>query len=132
MELGLKLVSAEEDCCVLELPYREELVGNPETGVLHGGVITALLDVTFCFATLYRLSESRPMATLDLRIDYLKSATPGISVYAGAVCYKLTHRLAFIRGAAYHDNPHDPISTGVGIYIFTDSVSPAKSEEQSK
>ena len=128
-ELGLKLGPVVEEWCELELPYRECLVGNPETGVLHGGVITALIDVAFGVAIQYLLPEYRLRATLDLRIDYLKPATPGKTVYAGAICYKITAQLAFVRGAAYHETRHDPISTGVGIYMFTDGVNSVKSEE---
>lgn len=128
-ELGLKLGPVVEGWCELELPYREYLVGNPETGVLHGGVITALIDVAFGVAIQHLLPEYRPRATLDLRIDYLKPATPGKTVYAGAICYKMTAQLAFVRGAAYHEARHDPISTGVGIYMFTGGANSIKSEE---
>ncbi|MFZ3208145.1 MAG: PaaI family thioesterase [Geobacteraceae bacterium] len=128
-ELGLKLGPVVDEWCELELPYRECLVGNPETGVLHGGVITALIDVAFGVAIQHLLPEYRPRATLDLRIDYLKPATPGKTVYAAATCYKLTAQLAFVRGVAYHETRHNPISTGVGIYMFTDGANPATSEE---
>jgi len=59
------------------------------------------------------------MATLDLRIDYLKAATPGREIFGGAVCYKLGHELAFVRGCAYHDTPDDPIATSSAIFMFT-------------
>ncbi|MES3015035.1 MAG: PaaI family thioesterase, partial [Pseudomonadota bacterium] len=75
-ELGLELAHAGADWCVLRVPYAEKLIGYPETRVLHGGVITALMDVAFGLAIFVRLGELRPMATLDLRIDYLKPATP--------------------------------------------------------
>jgi len=117
--LGMRLHATDAQWCALELPYRQDLVGNPETGVLHGGVITALQDVAFGLAILSQQAKFRPIATLDLRIDYLKPATPGKSVYAGAVCYKTTSQFAFVRGATYHDTPDDPIATSVGIFMFT-------------
>lgn len=119
-ELGLLLHAARPDGCVLQVGYQDALVGDPQTGVLHGGAITALLDAAFGFAIFTRLPELRPMATLDLRIDYLKPATPGRAVLGDAVCYKLTPDLAFVRGCAYHDTPEDPFATAVGIYMFTD------------
>lgn len=119
-ELGLLPHAVRADWCVLKVEYQDALVGDPQTGVLHGGVITALLDAAFGFAIFVKLPEMRPMATLDLRIDYLKPATPGRAVLGGAVCYKLTPELAFVRGCAYHDAAQDPFATAVGIYMFTE------------
>lgn len=124
--LGLSLGTVEDDWCTVELPYNEDLVGDPETGVLHGGAVTGLLDVTFGFAVFNRLKKYRTMATLDLRIDYLKPATAGKLLLGGGICYKLTSQLSFVRGAAYHESPSDPISTGVAIFMFTDGATEAK------
>lgn len=60
-----------------------------------------------------------PIATLDLRIDYLKPASPGQKLYARADCFKLTRNVAFTRALAYHvvDDPialastHFPLRT---------------------
>lgn len=125
--LGMEAVSASDNGCVIALPYRDELVGDPDSGVLHGGAITALMDVCFGFAVYFRIKKFVPMATLDLRIDYLRPAQPHRKVYATASCYKLTQELAFVRGQAYDDlpdNPNDtptdnPVSTSVGIFMLT-------------
>jgi len=119
-ELGLRLHEVEPDWCVIKVLPDERLVGNPASGVVHGGVITALLDSCYGLAIFVKLDKLRPMAKLDLRIDYLKPATPGREILGGAVCYKLGHELAFVRGAAYHDSPDDPIATSSGIFMFTD------------
>lgn len=118
-ELGLELHSVEPDWCVIKVSPDERVVGNLITGVVHGGVITALLDSCYGLAIFVRMNELRAMATLDLRIDYLKGATPGREIYGGAVCYKLGRELAFVRGAAYHDIPEDPIATSSAIFMFT-------------
>lgn len=118
-ELGLELAHIGADWCVLRVPYAEKLIGYPETRVLHGGVITALMDVAFGLSIFVRSGELRPMATLDLRIDYLKPATPDRDVLGGAVCYKVNPELAFVRGCAYHDTPDDPIATSIAIFMFT-------------
>ncbi len=119
-ELGLQPHSVRPDWCVLKVEYARNLVGDPNTRVLHGGVITALLDAAFGFSIFMKLSQERLMATLDLRIDYLKPATPDKTVLGGAVCYKMTADLAFVRGCAYHESADDPIATAVGIFMFTD------------
>lgn len=118
-ELGLTLHSVQPDWCVIRVPYDPRTIGNPESGVVHGGVITALLDSCYGLAIFVRMSKLRPMATLDLRIDYLKPATPGRDILGGAVCYKLGHELAFVRGTAYHDSPDDPIAASAAIFMFT-------------
>ncbi len=61
----------------------------------------------------------RPIATLDLRIDYMKPATPGKDLLARAECYKLTRNVAFVRGVAYHDDPSDPIATSVATFMLS-------------
>ncbi|MGB0956665.1 MAG: PaaI family thioesterase [Panacagrimonas sp.] len=117
--LGMEAVSASDDGCVIALPYRDDLVGDPDSGVLHGGAITALMDVCFGFSVYFRIRKFQPMATLDLRIDYLRPAQPNHKVYATANCYKLTPELAFVRGQAYDDDADNPLSTSVGIFMFT-------------
>ena len=59
------------------------------------------------------------MATLDLRIDYMKPATPGLDVLAHVQCYKRTKNIAFIRGEAFHDSPDDPIATCQASFMLT-------------
>jgi acyl-coenzyme A thioesterase PaaI-like protein len=61
----------------------------------------------------------RPIATLDLRIDYMKPAMPGKDLLARAECYKLTRNVAFVRGTAYHDDPADPIATSVATFMLS-------------
>lgn len=119
-ELGLELHKVEPDWCVIKVNPGASVVGNRTTGVVHGGVVTALLDSCYGLAIFVRLNVLRAMATLDLRIDYLKGATPGREIFGGAVCYKLGHELAFVRGAAYHDSPDEPIATSSAIFMFTD------------
>ena len=92
-------------------------MGNPDTGVIHGGVITTLLDVTSGTAVYAALDELVPIATLDLRIDYLRAADPGKTVFARATCYKKTRNVAFTRAVAYHDDPEDPIAHAVGTFM---------------
>ena len=122
-ELGFEVRSTGADSCVIGVPYQDILIGNPATGVLHSGVITALLDSCSGLAIFVRLNRVRAMATLDLRIDHLKPATAGREVLGSAHCYKLTEDLAFVRGSAYHDTPDDPFATSVAIFMFTGAAS---------
>ncbi len=101
--LGMKILRVEPRRARAELPYREDLIGDPTTGVIHGGAITSLIDATCGCAVLSSLREVTRVATLDLRIDYLKAAQPGRSVFCDAECYRLTPHVAFVRATAHHD-----------------------------
>lgn len=124
--LGIEVLSMEREASVFRLPYREDLVGNPDTGVLHGGVITALLDACSGAAVFAVLPRMMPIATLDLRIDYLRPAEPGRDVIAHATCYKLTNNVAFTRAVAYHDDRDQPIAHSVGTFMLATKRGPGK------
>ncbi|MEM1297873.1 MAG: PaaI family thioesterase [Pseudomonadota bacterium] len=116
-ELGMRLHSSKGGVAVLSVPYDEKLVGDPETGVLHGGVITALLD-TACGSAVMSVPEKlRSVATLDLRIDYMRPATVGATVRARAECYRMTNSIGFTRAVAYHEDPDDPIASAAGAFM---------------
>src|SRR5262245_4968831 len=95
--LNLSVVDAEVGVATVRLPYRLELVGNPATGALHGGIITSLIDATCGMAVILKMQRARRVATLDLRIDYLRPAKAPLDVIARAECYKVTRHVAFTR-----------------------------------
>lgn len=117
--LGIEFSEFGDGRAAASLPYDDRFVGNPETGVLHGGVITALLDSTCGAAVFAKLVGGRQarIATLDLRIDYLRAATPGERVRSRAECYKMTKHMAFVRGIAFHEDEADPIATATGGFM---------------
>jgi uncharacterized protein (TIGR00369 family) len=99
------------------LPYRPVFVGDTETGVLHGGVVTAMLDESCGMAVQLALDGTRAIATLDLRIDYQKPATPGLAIKAHSVCYRVTRSIAFVRSTAYQDAEDDPVATATACFM---------------
>jgi uncharacterized protein (TIGR00369 family) len=125
--LGMTIVDMQHGDVTFELPYDAKLVGNPDTGVIHGGAITALLDGASGAAVFAALPELVPIATLDLRIDYLRPAEVGRTVVARATCYKVTRNVGFTRAVAYHDDPADPIAHSVGTFMIGTKGGPAKS-----
>lgn len=119
LALGMKFVSFEGGRATVSLPYDEKLVGNPLTGVLAGGAITALMDTTCGSAVFIALREPMRIATLDLRIDYLRPATPELSVHARAECFKVTREVAFVRCQAYHpEDEKDLVAVANGTFIL--------------
>lgn len=116
--LGIELLEVDVGVAVMKLPYDLRFVGDPGTGVLHGGVITTLIDATCGAAVFAELRAAIPIATLDLRIDYLKPATPGLDVVVRAECYKRTRNVAFARAVAYHTDAKDPIAAAAGTFML--------------
>lgn len=117
--LGLQVVDIAPNVVVLELPWREDLVGNPRTGVLHGGAITALLDACSGAAVFLAMQTPIPIATLDLRIDYLKPAVAQRNVFARAECYKLTRSVAFVRAIAYQNDESDTVASAASTFMLS-------------
>jgi uncharacterized protein (TIGR00369 family) len=116
--LGMAFVSAERGRATLTLPWQERLVGNLDTGVLHGGVITTLIDTASGLAVFLALDQPPAIATLDLRIDYLKPATARAALLAEAHCYKVTRSIAFVRAIAHHGDAADPIAHSASTFML--------------
>ena len=117
--LGMETVSWEGAVANLRIPYKPELVGDPDSGVIAGGVVTALLDHACGQAVMAALGSPTPIATLDLRIDYMRAAEPGLDIHARAHCYKLTHSIAFVRATAYDRDVGDPVATAQAAFMLT-------------
>ncbi len=125
--IGAQVVEAVAGRSTMRLPYAPHLVGNPDTGVVHGGVITGLLDHACGMAVgsaLGALSSTaggmRGIATLDLRIDYLKAAKPGADITVIAECVKITRQIVFARGRAFQASEDDLIASATGTFIITE------------
>jgi len=116
--LGLELIDVSRGEATLLLPYDPKLIGDPATGILHGGVITTVMDNAMGLAVFSALDPVMPLATLDLRLDYLKPATPGEDVKVYAHCYKITHYVAFVSGRAYHGDKSEPIAKGTATFML--------------
>lgn len=114
---GLQLDRAAPGEAWSSLPYRPVFVGDAETGVLHGGVVTAMLDESCGMAVQLALDGTRAIATLDLRIDYQKPATPGLDIKAHSVCYRVTRSIAFVRSTAYQESEDDPVATATACFM---------------
>ena len=76
-------------------PYDEKLIGDPDRGVIHGGVISTFLDNLCGMACSVAMEEFRFVATLDLRIDYMRPAEKNRDIKGEAECYHLTKSVAF-------------------------------------
>ncbi len=117
--LGFAYEGLEGDRVRIRAPWREDLVGDPDTGVLAGGLVTALLDHVGGLAVWIALDRFEPIATLDLRVDYMRAAEPRRDLIAEARCYRLTHSIAFVRAWAFEDDPADPVAAAQAAYMLS-------------
>lgn len=120
--LGLRYVEHVPGKVTFDLPYREDLVGDPVSGTIHGGVITTMVDAVCGQATLTALNQVRRIATLDLRIDYLRPAKAGATVRCTAECYRVTKQVAFTRAVAHDGDENDPVATSAGTFMVFDDT----------
>ena len=120
--LRLQTLEIGDAVAVLKVPYRPEIVGDPETGVIAGGVVTTLLDHASGQAVHAAMDTWTSIATLDLRIDYMRAAEPGLDVLARAHCYKITRSVAFVRAVAYDRDPDDPVATAQAAFMLDSSA----------
>jgi len=117
-DIAMEAIEAGPHEVTLKIPFNESLIGDPQRGVVFGGVITTLLDHAGGFAVMCSLEELKSVATIDLRVDYMRPATPGRDLIGYARCYKVTRHVAFVRGAAYHDDRGDPFATALSTYML--------------
>jgi uncharacterized protein (TIGR00369 family) len=100
------------------LPYSDTIVGNPDTGVIHGGAITTLLDTCCGAAVAIMVSDESVCPTLDLRIDHMTAAQPGAAILGEAEVYRMTKSIAFIRGQAYEEGTGTVLANAVATFML--------------
>jgi len=103
------------------LPWRADLVGNPETGALFGGPVYTLLDYALGTVCAKPFAPWRTIATIDLRVDYTRPSLRGRAVLVEAECYRTTRHVAFARAVAFHDDPGQPLALGQGTFMLYDT-----------
>lgn len=115
--LGIEVHCVDHDGMTLVLPYSPHIVGDPQSGIIHGGALTSLMDTACGIATLCVLPEFEVCPTLDLRIDYMHPAEARKPVFGFAQCYRVTPDVIFTRGFAYQDDLQQPIAHVVGTFM---------------
>jgi uncharacterized protein (TIGR00369 family) len=114
--LGMEPQEMGEGVASILMPYKPELIGDPVTGVIHGGAVSALMDTCCGAAVMCHPDNGGGTATIDLRIDYMRAATPGQTIVARATCYHFTRSVAFVRAVAMDDDTDNPVATATGAF----------------
>ncbi len=114
--IGMRLTDIGDGMAEIVMPYDPRLIGDPETGVIHGGAVSALMDTCGGAAVMSHPSAPGATATIGLRIDYMRGATPGQAITARATCHHVTRSVAFVRAIATDDDTDRPVATATGTF----------------
>mgnify|MGYP000041196592 CR=1 FL=1 len=115
--LGLKYADHGENWVELELPWREDLLGEPDRPVLASGPIVSLMDMASGMSIWQTNKVFIPVATLDLRVDYQRPARERSAVWGRVECYRTTRSAAFVRGIAHDGDRDDPVAHVAGVFM---------------
>lgn len=123
--MGMSFKSVEAGRVEIQIPFKEELIGNPQLQVLHGGVISSLLDTCGGAAVWSQLGKGDRVSTVDLRVDFLRPGRPETLIGVGKVI-RLGNRVGVAEVRAFHPGHEDePVAVGTGVF----NVRRAKPEE---
>src|SRR5262245_50335584 len=97
------------DELTLVLPFKDALIGNPLLPALHGGVVSALMELTALVQIAVTSNASHFAKTIDIGIDYLRSGRP-IDTFARARVVKIGRRIANVQAEAWQKERGQPIA----------------------
>ena len=121
--IGLEIIAVGPDYALLRLPFKEELVGDPQRRAIHGGVLSSVLDVaggTVCWAAMMSLGSR--VSTVDLRVDYLRKGLCE-ELHCEAKLVRLGRSVGVARMEVFPvSNREHVIATGQGVYNLVHSV----------
>jgi uncharacterized protein (TIGR00369 family) len=114
--LGLKIELLEKSFVRISVPFRKELVGDFRNNRWHGGVIATVMDsVGGVIGATHFTSLDDKIATIDLRIDYLRGAEPEAIMVEGKII-RFGNRIIVARMKAFQNDKL--IAEGKGVYNF--------------
>ena len=118
-DIGLVITSAGKGRGAIRLPDRPDWLGDPARGLLHPGPLIVLADSCCGLAVATALTERMPIATLDLRMDYLRRAEPGHDLHCEAHCFRQTPNVAFVRGEVWQAEREQPVATVQAAFMLS-------------
>ncbi|SCA57271.1 hypothetical protein MTBPR1_50027 [Candidatus Terasakiella magnetica] len=115
-KLGLRFEGLSQGQGCMFLQPRAELVCNKEKNLLHSAIVTTLLD-TLCGTVASSVyPEGRTVATLDLRLDHLRSIKGDQTLYGRAECFHFNEDVAYVRSWAWQGDESHKIATATGTF----------------
>lgn len=115
-ELGVDVIEAGSDGVRLRLPWHADLLGDPARGLVHGGVLTMLLDTVCGAAVLPALPRPEVCPTLDLRVDHYRPALQGQALIAEARAVSVSASVVFTEGLVWQTR-RQPVARGIANFV---------------
>jgi len=126
--LGMKVVLLEKSFVRIEVPFKEEFVGDFRNNRWHGGVIATVMDsVGGIIGAMHFTSIEDKIATIDLRVDYLRGAKPEGIIVEGKII-RMGNRILVARMKAFQNEKL--IAEGKGVYNFVRMKNPSSETEE--
>jgi len=118
-DIGLEIVAVDQARGTLMLPPRADWMGDPQRERMHAGPLIVLAD-SACGIAVGAALQSRHItyATLDLRLDWLRPASPFRPTYSEAHCYRLSRSVAFIRAEVWQDDRAQPVASAQSAFML--------------
>lgn len=113
--LGLELISLEDGVATMRIPFREELLGDVSRPAIHGGVVSALIDVVAGTALLTQVPVGDRLSTVDLRVDYLRPAGKA-ELIASAQVIRIGNRVGVAHVSVMGSDPAVQVAEGRAVY----------------
>lgn len=116
--LGIELLEIKKGYVKVKVPFREEVVGDIRLKRWHGGIIATIMDSVGGIAGGTHLSSFEDkIATIDLRVDYLKGAEASAIIVEGEIV-RLGNRILVTRMKAFQEDSKILLAEGKGVYNF--------------
>jgi uncharacterized protein (TIGR00369 family) len=115
-ELGIEVIEAGPDGVRLCLPWHSDLLGDPSRGLVHGGVLTMLLDTACGAAVLPALPSPEVCPTLDLRVDHYRPAVEGQAIFAEARAVSVSASVVFTEGLLWQTRRR-PVARSIANFV---------------
>ncbi|MDI5934835.1 PaaI family thioesterase [Halomonas kalidii] len=115
-ELGLEVLTVTPPVVTMRLPWCADLLGDSARGLVHGGVLTMLLDTVCGSAVLCALPAPEVCPTLDLRVDHYRPGVAGRDIFAEARVLRVTASVVFTEGTLWQEAGR-PLARGIGNFV---------------
>ena len=111
--LGLQATDVSHGHFSVMMPWKEDLISNPNPPTMHGGILASLIDLMGLYAVL--TTGNIAMATVDLRVDYHRAAGPGDVIAQGTVL-KLGSKVSTAETRVL-SSENKLLASGRGVYL---------------
>jgi uncharacterized protein (TIGR00369 family) len=112
--LGLKVSNVDDGSMSVVMPWKDDLISNPNPPTMHGGVLASVIDLLGLYSVLTTGSVS--IATIDLRVDYHRPAAPG-DIHAEGTVIKMGSKVSTAETKVLDANGK-LLASGRGVYLM--------------